>query len=284
MDMNDSTPAAAPAPAIIEVPAPTAWPLSAAFGVTLIFAGLATSEVITGIGVLLAIAGVVGWFRQIFPHEVEEAVPVLPEVVEVATTRRTIESVPLAAMNLVRAQLPLELYPMSAGIRGGLAGGVAMAFLAILYGVVSGHGVWYPINLLSAGVFPGATIEQLTAFYPAAFGVSILIHVIVSTLVGLLYGALLPMLPRRPILLGGLIAPVLWSALIYSFLALINPTLAERIDWIWFVISQIGFGIVAGLVVSRRERIAMLQQIPMEIRAGMEATGLREPQKGQDDE
>ena len=77
-----------------------------------------------------------------------------------------------------------------------------------------------------------------------------------SLLVGLLYGATLPMLPRRPILLGGVIAPILWSGLMHSILEVINPVMNQRIDWLWFVISQIGFGIVAGIVVSRQERIA----------------------------
>ena len=65
---------------------------------------------------------------------------------------------------------------------------------------------------------------------------------------------MLPMFPRRPILLGGLIAPLLWSGLLYSMLDLINPALNERIDWPWFVASQIAFGIVAGLVVARGRR------------------------------
>ena len=282
--MNDSTPNSSPV--TVAVPAPTAWPFAAAFGVALIAAGLATNGLMSLIGAVLALAGVIGWFRELFPHEAHETVPVTPAVVEAVTTRRTIENVPLAASNLVRAQLPLQIYPKAAGVRGGLAGGVAMAILAMLYGVVSGHGIWYPINLLAAGVFPGATAEQLTAFYPAAFGVAVLIHVLVSTLVGLLYGALLPMLPRRPILLGGLIAPLLWTGLIHSFLALINPTLNERINWAWFVVSQLGFGIVAGLVVARRERLQALEQVPMTIRAGVEATGLRgdEDTKGQDHE
>jgi len=284
MDMNDSTPN--PSPVTVAVPAPTAWPFAAAFGVALIAAGLATNGLMSLIGAVLAIAGVVGWFRQLFPHEAHETFPVTPAVVEAVTTRRTIENVPLAASNLVRAQLPLQIYPKAAGVRGGLAGGVAMAVLAILYGVVSGHGIWYPINLLVAGFFPGATAAELTAFHPGAFALAVVIHGLVSTLVGLLYGALLPMLPRRPILLGGLIAPLLWTGLIHSFLALVNPTLSERIDWLWFIASQLGFGIVAGLVVARRERLQALEQVPMSIRAGVEATGLRadDETKGQDHE
>ena len=80
-------------------------------------------------------------------------------------------------------------------------------------------------------------------------------HGIVSTLVGLLYGAMLPMFPRHPIILGGLIAPVLWSGLIYSMLKLLNPLLESHINWIWFMASQIAFGVVAGLVVVASARV-----------------------------
>ena len=58
---------------------------------------------------------------------------------------------------------------------------------------------------------------------------------------------MLPMFPRRPIVLGGLIAPALWSGLLYATLGLLNPLLASRIDWLWFMASQVAFGIVAGL-------------------------------------
>ena len=94
---------------------------------------------------------------------------------------------------------------------------------------------------------------------------------VTSLLVGLLYGAMLPMLPRRPILLGGFIAPLLWSGLIHSILEFVNPVLNQRIDWLWFVASQVGFGIVAGIVVSRQERIRTWQHLPFAVRAGFEA-------------
>ena len=65
---------------------------------------------------------------------------------------------------------------------------------------------------------------------------------------------MLPMLPRHPMLLGGIIAPVLWTGVLHSALPLINPFLAERIDWGWFVVSQVTFGLVAGWVVSQQSR------------------------------
>ena len=55
---------------------------------------------------------------------------------------------------------------------------------------------------------------------------------------------------------------------------MINPTLNARIDWLWFVLSQLGFGIVAGIVVARQERIRTWQQLPLAVRAGIETPGL----------
>jgi hypothetical protein len=91
------------------------------------------------------------------------------------------------------------------------------------------------------------------------------------------------MLPRRPILLGGFIAPILWSGLLHSILGIVNPVLNQRIDWLWFVASQVGFGIVAGIVVSRQERIRTWQGLPLSLRAGMEASGMAEENRGQDE-
>ena len=85
-----------------------------------------------------------------------------------------------------------------------------------------------------------------------------------------------------PILLGGVIAPVLWSGLIHSVLELLNPVLSDRINWPWFVVSQVGFGIVAGIVVSRQERIRTWQHLPFAIRAGLEAPGVMDEKNEED--
>jgi len=102
---------------------------------------------------------------------------------------------------------------------------------------------------------------------------------LVSILVGLLYGAMLPMFPRRPIVLGGLIAPVLWSGLLYTILGLLNPLLATHIDWFWFVASQVAFGLVAGLVVVRQESIPTSENVSFALRAGIEAPGTIPPRE-----
>lgn len=263
-------------PDTVEMPASTAWPVSLAFGITLLFAGLLTSTAISVLGAIVAIAGAVGWFRDVLPHEAHETVPVAPYVPVVTTTRHEVARMEIAR-DLKRAWLPVEIYPISAGIKGGLAGSVAMAALAVLYGILSDHSIWYPINLLAAGFFPDATTEttgQIAAFHLRMLVIAVPIHLVTSLLVGLLYGAMLPMLPRRPILLGGFIAPILWSGLIYSILGIVNPVLNQRIDWLWFVLSQVGFGIVAGFIVSRQVLIRTRQQLPLRLRAGLETSGM----------
>jgi len=269
------------APREIEVPASTAWPLVLALGFTLVFAGLLTSASVSILGTVLALAGCVGWFREVFPREHEEIVPVIPEEITVRTERRVVERIPIAPEQ-VRAWLPVETYPISAGVKGGLAGSVPMAVLACLYGLLKTGSIWYPINLLAAVVYAPSEvppISQLNSFHPGLFFIAVILHLVTSLLVGLLYGAMLPMFARRPILLGGLIAPVLWSGLLYTMLGLLNPLLASRIDWFWFMASQIAFGIVAGIVVVRQERVSTRENLPFAIRAGIEAPGIIPPQE-----
>jgi hypothetical protein len=180
----------------------------------------------------------------------------------------------------LRAWLPVHTYPISAGVKGGLAGSVAMAVLACAYGVLKARSIWYPINLLAA-VFYRESLRlepaQLYSFHGDAFAIAFVLHGLVSIFVGMLYGAMLPMFPRRPIVLGGLIAPALWSGLLYTILGLLNPLLASRIDWPWFIASQVAFGIVAGLVVVRQPSFPTRENVSFVLRAGIEAPGTIPP-------
>ncbi|MGD1094533.1 MAG: hypothetical protein ABSB35_21390 [Bryobacteraceae bacterium] len=279
---NEST--AKTTPGIVSMPAPTAWPLVLAFGITTVAAGLLTDVSVTILGGVLAITGVIGWFRAVLPHEAHESLAVAPQVPVIATTRQQVDHIEIAP-DVKRAWLPIEIYPISAGIKGGLAGSVVMALLAMTYGLVSRTSIWYPINLLVAGFFPKAvtaSTAQLAAFDLNALLIAVPLHLIMSSMVGLLYGAMLPMFPRNPIFLGGFIAPIMWSGLIYSVLDIVNPVLNQRIDWFWFVLSQFGFGLVAGIVVSRQERVRTGQAIPFAVRAGMEASGMRDAPRDRD--
>ena len=266
-------------PSTIEVPAPTAWPFILALGAALLFAGLVTTMSVSVLGGALALAGCIGWFRALFPYQQEETVAVVPEDIRLTTDRRVVERIPVLPDQL-RAWLPVQTYPVSAGVKGGIAGSVAMAVLACAYGVLKAGSIWYPINLLAAVAYRESLRlgpAQLYSFHADSFAIAFVLHGVVSILVGLLYGAMLPMFPRRPIVLGGLIAPVLWSGLLYTVLGLLNPLLASRIDWFWFIASQVAFGIVAGLVVMRQARIPTRENVSFALRAGIEAPGLIPP-------
>ena len=258
----------------IEMPAPTAWPIILAFGLTLVFAGLVTSSSVSLLGAILAVSGCIGWFRDVLPQEKHESVSASKTTRPVSTSRPQVAAVAWMTEELHRARLPLEVYPIKAGVKGGMAGSVAMAVLAVMYGMISGRGMWYAINVLAAAFFPGRhPMAQIGSFQWDSLLIASVLHLLLSISVGLLYGATLPMLPRHPILLGGLVAPILWSGLVHSFVELIDPQLDQQIDWLWFVLSQVGFGIVAGVLVSRQQRVLTRQHLPFAVRAGFEVLG-----------
>jgi hypothetical protein len=267
----------------IHLPAPTQWPLMMAVGLTLLLAGLVTNVMISALGGVMAILGAVGWFRQVLPHEAHELLPVTDEEIEIDREGRRVTRVEHTHPVSGRGMLPVSTYPISSGIKGGFAGGTVMIVLAEIYGVVRFHSIWYVVNLLGGAGVAGwntPSEHELATFHLAAFLIAIVIHTASSFLVGLLYGALLPILPRHPIVLGGLIAPALWTGLLHSTLGLLNPYFDDHINWYWFALSQVGFGLVAGWVVAREGRLKSLQGVPLSVRLGVERP---EPPR-QDDE
>ncbi len=260
----------------VHLPSSTHWPIILAFGCTMAAGGLVTNGWVTVFGAILIVAGSVGWFRAVLPHEAHEDVPVVVQPVMIATTRRSVERLQIGPEQ--RAQLPLETYPVRSGIKGGIAGGIAMIIPALLYGLIAQHSIWYPVNLLggAGAVGPSLTTAEIAAPHWDWLLVAILIHSVTCLLVGLLYGAMLPMLPRRPVVLGGILAPLLWTGLLHSTMGVINPALDARIAWGWFVVSQVTFGVVAGLVVARDTRIRTTGKLPFFARMGIEAPGLME--------
>ena len=261
--------------AAIHLPAPTAWPIVLAFGCTMAAAGMVTTTGVSILGGVLMLAGCIGWFRQVLPHEQHEEVPVVHRPVEIVSTRPLVERIRLHPEH--RAHLPVETYPIISGIRGGIAGGIAMIVPALIYGLLAQHSIWYPVNLLGgAGVadWRNPTTAQIAAFHWQWLLIAIALHACICLLVGLIYGAMLPMFPRHPVLFGGILAPLLWTGLLYSSMGIINPALDQRIAWGWFLISQVTFGVVAGLVVSRHNRVPTGQSLPFAARLGIEAPGL----------
>ena len=267
----------------VHLPAPTAWPLLMSLGLTLVGASLVTSKWLIWVGALLFVIAALGWFRNVLPHEAHEDIPVTEDSISFAPVYEKVARIEVDVTH--RAQLPLETFPVSSGIKGGIAGGLAMVIPAEIYGLIRYHSIWYVVNLLGgAGVggWTNPTVEQMSHFRLSAFIIANVIQGATTLLVGVLYGALLPIWPRRPILLGGIIAPIAWTGLLYNILGLINPFFAQHIDWWSFAASQVLFGVVAGIVIKKTGRLNRLQQVPLAVRLGVETPGLSSEHGGKD--
>jgi len=257
---------------VIHLPTPTVYPMVLALGISLICTGMVTSIIVGLLGLLLTVWGTIGWFFQVLPHEQHVEVPVLTEEVEVISSRTLIARLPSTPMH--RKILPVETFQINTGIKGGIAGGIAMVVPATLFSILRYHSIWYAMNLLAAGGFiswVGASDAFLSQFHLQGLLAGLMIHGLTSLLVGLLYGAMLPMFPRYPIISCGFIAPLLFTGIVHSALGIVSPILNERIDWFWFVASQIAFGLVCGYVVNLhvKVRTPQFQALPFAVRAGI---------------
>src|SRR5262245_61885461 len=252
---------------VVEMPRPTVAPLVVALGLVLLAAGTPFGLAFIVVGALVLMAGLGIWVSHLLPergHAIEVLVPVSrrphavrPELETVAHLR--------PGMAGYRARLPEAVHPLSAGIKGGIIGGLVMPVPALLYGMLSGHGIWYPVNLLAGMVVPGVgamNTAQLEQFSLALLLTGIVIHATIAIVFGLLYGVLLPMLPeihplrmRKSLAWGGIIFPLFWTAASYTLMGVANPVLQARVDWPWFILSQFVFGAVAAFVVDRSEKI-----------------------------
>lgn len=61
----------------------------------------------------------------------------------------------------------------------------------------------------------------------------------------------------------------------HSALGIISPILNQRINWWWFIVSQIAFGLVAGFVVNLQVKVRTPQfrSLPFAVRAGIHVLG-----------
>ncbi len=242
----------------VPMPRPTVAPLVLSLGLVLLAAGTALGLAFLAMGVLLFVAGLGIWITALLPgrgHFHEPLVEPARRRKPVTTERPLVEQLS-SGMPGFRMRLPITVHPTSAGITGGLIGGLVMPLPALLYGLFSGHGIWYPVNLLTGMVLPatGAMSEaELEQFSLPLLLTSGVIHVVMSVVVGLVYGVLLPTLPamQGSVAYGGLLMPLLWTGITFSLIGVFNPVLRDGVSWPWFIISQFIFGMVAASVFGR---------------------------------
>src|SRR5207237_7598476 len=136
-----------------------------------------------GAGLLVVALGL--WVGQLLPGRGHAHEP----LVEPALRPRPVQGVPGTVEQLhpgmpgYRMRLPEHVQPISAGVKGGIVGGLVMPLPALLYGLLSGHGLWYPINLLAGMVLPGLGDQgeaYLQEFHAALVVVAIVIHAVMS--------------------------------------------------------------------------------------------------------
>jgi hypothetical protein len=244
----------------IEMPRPTVAPLVLSLGMVLMAAGVATSPAFLFVGGLILVAGLSLWVVQLLPgegHMHESRVEPARRPTPVTGTIAAVEHMQ-EGMAGYRMRVPSEVHPISAGIKGGLVGGLVMPVPALAYGLLSGHGIWYPVNLLAGMAIPGIgrmPPADLERFQPTLFLVAIVTHVATSLVFGTTYGVLLPTLPpiHKPFAWGGLLIPLFWTAVSYGVMGFVNRALARGVDWPWFIASQFVFGIVLAAVIARAD-------------------------------
>lgn len=243
----------------IEMPKPTVWPMIVSLGLGLVGWGFAVgAESFAVVGGFLFLLGLWKWFEILVCGTGREFEPTTqPKPMPIEAMPGTVEK----AGGGFRPRLPQKRYPVTSGIKGGLVGGLLMPIPAEAWSLLSGHGLWYPVNLLDGLVLPGVdhfSVPELEQFRPWLFVLGLFIHVVMSTVIGLAFGVLLPLIPTRwwwQLVFGGLVLPCVWTGFSGGLMGIANPALREHVDWYWFAVSQFVFAIAATLVVLRSEKL-----------------------------
>ena len=242
----------------LEMPKATAAPLVLAVGVALLAAGVALGLAMTIVGGALLFVGLGLWVSSLLPGKGHFAEPLAEPNARPAPIHGATGMVEQMAEGKpgYRAQLPAMVHPVSAGVKGGILGGLVMPIPALIYSLATGHGVWYPANLLAGMALPGLqdlSLAELEQFHASYLIAAVFIHAAMSLVVGLAYGVLLPTLPHIPkeLAWGALLMPVLWTGISFAAISLINPGFHHRLDWPSFIFAQFVFGVVAALIVRR---------------------------------
>jgi hypothetical protein len=247
----------------VEMPRPTVAPMVMSLGLLLLGAGVVFGLAFLIVGGLILVAGLGLWIADLLPGQGH----VHEHLVEPAQRPRPIQPAPGTVETLRegmpghRLRLPEKVHPISAGVKGGIVGGLVMPVPALLYGLISGHGIWYPVNLLAGMVLPGIEdmkTKELEEFHLSLVLAGVIIHAAMSVVLGLIYGVLLPTLPNlpKPLAWGGLLMPLLWTGFSFLLIGFVNPVLQQGVDWPWFIVSQFIFGIVAAGVVMRATQLS----------------------------
>lgn len=145
---------------------------------------------------------------------------------------------------------------IAAGAIAGFLGGACMALLTMILSASAGMGFWHPVELMS-GIFYGVD-SILGGVGPVITG--IIVHAVLTTALGALFGALLP-LPQaessRATGWGLVYGAICWAAITFVALPVLNQTMKDRVDLApgWWFASFLLFGVVLGATPAIRAAI-----------------------------
>ncbi len=134
---------------------------------------------------------------------------------------------------------------IAAGAIAGLVGGILMGLSLMILSGVSGMGFLHPIELAGSTFYGVEAILGGTG--PLVAG--ILVHLGSTSLLGALFGALLPMNQQRKATSWGVFYGIFcWALVTFMALPLLNSTMQERVEWApgWWFLSFLLYGSVLG--------------------------------------
>ena len=157
------------------------------------------------------------------------------------------------------------VYSLKTGAIGGLIGGLCMAVVAMLTGVLMGQGIWYPLNLVGATLvrsLQSAPAAELMQFDLIVLVAGFIVHFISSIGLGVAIVAILPTLPGRPLVWSAVVGLALWAIAQFAVLPIINPLMAEGLNVPSFIIAHLAYSIAVGLYFEQQEPVNVNEDTP----------------------
>ena len=154
----------------IEMPEPTAIPFFVSVAMAMMGVGIMTSLLISLAGLVILLAMIAKWSGIIAHGAGEIEVPLVPPDMRAKKVLPSTRKIAQAEVGHPshRGVYPIRVRPYRHGLVAGAIGGCVMAVVAMTWGLFSGYGIWFPVNLLGSIILTDLgdqPIETLGVFH-----------------------------------------------------------------------------------------------------------------------